>query len=377
MAEIINKGNRKWLVRVFLGRVAGRTQYHNKVVHGTKRDAQRYARDVETKRDLGTLRRTSLDVTLDKFLDDWLQEFKKGSVRERTYVGYEFILDHYVRPYLGKEVLSELTARRIQSVYNELSELGYSPRTVTYAHGLLRDALNQAVVDDLIPANPTFSTRRPPRQRKPIAVFTPEEAERFIKAAKSDRLGVVFWFALALGARPEEYTALQWCDLDLEKCEAFFHRALWWPGGGGWKIDEVKTQSALRTVNFSGVLSRALKEHKRRQNARRLRLGKKYQNYSLVFASTTGTPLSQKNLTHRHLALIMKRAEIGGPVNLYRLRHSFVTLSILSGADVKSVSRAAGHSSVAFTQDTYQHVIPAMRRDHAEKIGRLLFGVSA
>ena len=70
----------------------------------------------------------------------------------------------------------------------------------------------------------------------------------------------------------------------------------------------------------------------------------------------------------------MTKAKIQGPVNLYRLRHSFVTLSILSGADVKSVSRAAGHSSVAFTQDTYQHVLPAMRKDAAEKIGALLFG---
>jgi len=65
----------------------------------------------------------------------------------------------------------------------------------------------------------------------------------------------------------------------------------------------------------------------------------------------------------------MERAKIDGPINLYRLRHSFVTLSILSGADLKSVSRAAGHSSVAFTMDTYQHVLPSMRKDAAGKKG--------
>jgi integrase len=374
MAEIISRGKGKWLVRVFLGRTAGHTQYHNKVVHGTKKDAQKYARDKETKRDLGILRRESQAVTLDKFLDTWLEEFKRNSVRERTFAGYQFILDRYVRPHLGMEQLAELTARRIQSFYNELSEAGYSPRTVAFAHSLLRDALNQAVVDDLLLANPTFSTRRPPRQRKPIEVFTPEQAERFMKAAAIDRLGIVFWFALAVGARPEEYTALQWSDLDLVKREAFFHRTIWWPAGGGWKIDEVKTQSALRTVNFSKVLADALLSHRRKQNVQRLRLGKKYRNDGLVFASERGTPLSQRNLKHRHLAFIMKRAKIDGPINLYRLRHSFVTLSILSGADVKSVSRAAGHSSVAFTQDTYQHVLPAMRRDHADRIAKILFG---
>lgn len=374
MAEIIRRGAKKFLVRVFVCRKAGKTIYHNKVVHGTKKDAQKYARDSETRRDLGTLDKPEADdPTLNTFLDQWLIEFKKGSVKERTYVNYEYILDRYVRPYIGKDRLSELTARRIQGLYNELSEV-FSPRTVAFAHSLLRDSLNHAVVDDLIPANPTFSTRRPPRRKKLIDVFTPEEAERFIKTAKSDSQGITFWFALALGPRPEEYCALQWPDVDLNKCEATFHQSIWWPKGGGWKIEEVKTQSSLRTVNFSPKLAEALQRHKRNQNAQRLRLGKKYQNNNLVFASTIGTPLNFRHLTLRHLQPIMAKAKIGGAVNLYRLRHSFVTLSILSGADTKSVSRAAGHSSVAFTQDTYQHVLPAMRKDAAEKIGALLFG---
>jgi len=375
MAEIVSKGPGKWLVRVFLKRVDGRTKYHNKVVHGTKSDAQKYARSAETKRDLGTLDKpSSEDPTLNKFLDGWLKEFKKGSVKERTYEGYTFVLDNYVRPQLGKDRLTELTARRIQGHYNDLSEAGYSPRTVAFAHSLLRDALNHAVVEELLPSNPTFSTRRPARIKKAIDVFTPEEAERFIKAAQSDRMGIVFWFALALGPRPEEYTALQWADLDLQRCEASFHRSVWWPNSGGWKIEEVKTQSSLRTVNFSPVLADALARHKRIQSAYRLKRGKKYQNNGLVFASLKGSPMTLKNLTRRHLAPIMKRAKIEGQVNLYRLRHSFVTLSLLAGADVKSVSRAAGHSSVWFTQDTYQHVLPAMRQDAADKIGRLLFG---
>ena len=81
-----------------------------------------------------------------------------------------------------------------------------------------------------------------------------------------------------------------------------------------------------------------------------------------------------KNLARRHLGPIMVKAKIGGQVNLYRLRHSFATLSLLAGADVKSVSAALGHSSVWFTQDTYQHVIPAMRKDAELKISKMLFG---
>jgi hypothetical protein len=52
------------------------------------------------------------DPTLDKFLDGWLIAFKKKTVKERTYAGYEYVLNQYVRPYLGQDKLSELTVLR-------------------------------------------------------------------------------------------------------------------------------------------------------------------------------------------------------------------------------------------------------------------------
>jgi lysophospholipase L1-like esterase len=93
MAQIIPRGNNKWLVRIFLRRTAeAKKEFHNKVVHGTKKDAQKYARETETKRDLGTLDKPIIeDPTLNDFLDDWLIAFKQKTVRERTYAGYKSI----------------------------------------------------------------------------------------------------------------------------------------------------------------------------------------------------------------------------------------------------------------------------------------------
>ncbi len=64
---------------------------------------------------------------------------------------------------------------------------------------------------------------------------------------------------------------------------------------------------------------------------------------------------------------IMQKAKIEGPMSL-------VTLALLSGAEARSVSRTAGHATVAFTLDTYQHVLPALRKDATDRIGALLFG---
>ena len=375
MAEIIPKGKSKWLVRVFLSRQQGRTKYHSKVVHGKKSDAIKYARQTETKRDLGILDKPPADdPTLKSFLDGWMVQFKKGSVTARTYEGYAYTLKRYVEPYIGKLRLSELTARVIQDAYNQLQEEEYSPRTIAFAHGLIRDALNQAVVDGLIDSNPALATRRPPRKKKPIKVFTPEQAEAFMKSSKKDPLGILFWFALAVGFRPEEYLALQWPDLDIEKQQATVRQTIYFRKGGGWQFENVKTEAGLRTVRFDKTLADALAIHKRNQTQQRFRLGKKFQNNNLVFASPIGTPLQMRNLTLRHLVPILERAQIDGPMNLYRLRHSFVTLSLMLGIDAKQVSRAAGHASVAFTLDNYQHALPSVEKDAAERIGKLLFG---
>src|SRR5689334_18967084 len=133
MAEIVQRGKNKFLVRVFLGRTNGRARYHNKVVHGGKKAAEKYAREAEVKRDLGTLEKpVKDDPKFSTFLDDWMKEFKKGSVKERTFEGYEFILTQYVKPKLGPKRLAELTARTVQSFYNSMSESGLSPRTVRF-----------------------------------------------------------------------------------------------------------------------------------------------------------------------------------------------------------------------------------------------------
>jgi len=377
--QIIERGKDKYLVRIFLRRTPqGKRLYHNKLVHGGKKKAVAYGRDAETKRDLGTLEQTVIeDPTFNEYLDNWLITFKKKSVRERTYKGYEYILDQYVRPRLGKYRLTELTTLLIQKTYNHLTDSGYSPRTINFAHTLIKEALDQAIDAKHINYNPAVKTRRPAKVKPAPKSFTAEQAERFIREAKTDSRGILFWFALAIGARPEEYLALQWPDLDLEKREVHIVRSIWWKKGEGWKIEEVKTQSSIRTISFNSTVANALKRHKTAQQKARMKMGKKYQNNNLVFATSLGTPLHFRNLTLRHLAPIMKRAEIPAPVNLYRLRHSFVTLSLLSGADLKSVSRAAGHSTVAFTMDVYQTVLPEMRKDAGEKIGALLFRKSS
>ena len=68
---------------------------------------------------------------------------------------------------------------------------------------------------------------------------------------------------------------------------------------------------------------------------------------------------------HRKL---LKEAGIE-PLRFHDLRHTFATLALQNGVDIKTLSNTLGHFSTGFTLDTYTHVSDQMRQDAAERIG--------
>jgi integrase len=76
-----------------------------------------------------------------------------------------------------------------------------------------------------------------------MQALSPEDASRFLEAAKTDRLGIVLSFALATGLWREEYLALKWSDLDLQAGTATVRRTLIWRKGGGWYFREPRPRA--------------------------------------------------------------------------------------------------------------------------------------
>ena len=56
----------------------------------------------------------------------------------------------------------------------------------------------------------------------------------------------------------------------------------------------------------------------------------------------------------------------------HELRHTFATLSLQHGVDVKTLSNTLGHYSAGFTLDTYTHVTQWMKREAADTIGSVI-----
>src|SRR5262249_9049812 len=92
-------------------------------------------------------------LTVGAFLVRWLEESIRPTRRGKTYASYAQLVRLYLQPTLGHKVLAKLTAADVQTLINRLLEAGLAPRTVQYAHALLRAALNKAVKWGLVGRN--------------------------------------------------------------------------------------------------------------------------------------------------------------------------------------------------------------------------------
>lgn len=206
-----------------------------------------------------------------------------------------------------------------------------------------------------------------------MLAFSPGEAGRSLKAAAEDVHGTLFAFALTTGMRPEEYLALKWSDVDLQKGAATVVRTLIWRQGGEWYFGEPKTARSRRTVPLPASILSALLEHKRRQGAERLKAGANYQTNELVFAMRDGRPILLRTLDRLHFKPTLKRAKLSLNFRLYDLRHSCATLLLAMDEHPKVVSERLGHANIILTLDTYSHVLPSMQQAASEKLESILF----
>ena len=122
VGQIIARGDSRWLIRVYLGRdhETKKRTYHNRTIHGPMREAQAYLIRKLRERDLGRDLEGS-KITLNEYLDRWLETAVRPRVRAKTFQDYQGMLRRYVRPILGERVLAGMRPLDIQSMYHQMS----------------------------------------------------------------------------------------------------------------------------------------------------------------------------------------------------------------------------------------------------------------
>ena len=118
------------------------------------------------------------------------------------------------------------------------------------------------------------------------------------------------------------------------------------------------------------VAADVLKRHRTRQKKERLLAGGDWQESGLVFTSTLGTPLDERNV-RRAFKAVLNAAELR-KMRIHDLRHTCATLLLAQGVHPKVVCETLGHSQISLTLDTYSTVLPSVSRAAAEEMNEVL-----
>ena len=225
-------------------------------------------------------------------------------------------------------------------------------------HAVLHRALGQAVKWGILARNPADAVDPPRHRYKEMKALSPEEAVRFLEAAKEDRLFGLYVLAVSRGLRQGELLGLKWSDIHFTEGTVQIRRTLAWVDGGFQFLDP-KTPKSRRTVVLPAIALSALKKHRAAQAAERLILGEAWADPELVFTTTIGTPLGKSVLIRRSFKPILRKTELPD-IRFHDLRHACASLLL------------AGGENVSTTADTYARTLPGQHRQATETMDRIL-----
>ncbi|MFL6114063.1 MAG: tyrosine-type recombinase/integrase [Catenulispora sp.] len=343
---------------------------------------------------------TSGGLLVREWLTTWLDT--RVTVRSSTLRGYQAICANHLIPYLGAVPLAALSPRQVEAMlagirrHSAVWGRPVTDATVQRIHATLRTALNAAVREQLLDANPAKAVRLP-RVRRPLAVvWTPDriaewratgqrpavgvwtagQTAAFLASIREHRLYAAVHLIALRGLRRGEAAGLRWCDLDLDAATMFVTHQVQLVGGRVVQCAP-KTPSSRRVVALDRTTVTVLRRHRIQQQAELEQLGVAPNGF--VFTTTAGDPLTGDRLTRVFLKLLGS-SELP-PVRLHDLRHGAASLALQAGADLKVVQDQLGHSSIVTTADIYVSVLPEVARKAAEdtaalvlKAGRLVPG---
>lgn len=354
MKGYLRKRGKNWQICIWTGK-----QRHWETIKGRKSDAHRRLRELLTALDKGVYTPPTR-ITVAELLKQWFEGYCRTNCSLRTCDGYDSVIRLHLIPALGHFRLCDLQPRSIQTCYSNACTANLSSRTVLHFHRVLFQALRWAVKQGYLGKNPAECADPPRVVKKFMRTLTPAEVEALLAKAQDSFAYPVIYTALSTGLRQAELLGLRWRDVDLDMLSISVTQVLY-KRRGVCTFKEPKTIGSRRRVAMTPKLAQFLREYRAERESLHWHLGRPLSLDDLVFATMDAKPLDPSVLTH-NFGRICREAGLEH-VRFHDLRHTFASLMLLRGAKPKVISEALGHASVAFTMDTYSHIISGMQED--------------
>jgi len=323
--------------------------------------------------------------------EDWLPAIRHKLARS-TWESYERNIRNHVSPALGSLQLQQIDGATLNRFYADLLESGrirgtqspgLKPRTVRYLHTILHSAFDDAIRWRRLVVNPAAQATPPSatQAKSPeMRVWTQEQVLRFLELCEGDRYYWPWLFLVTTGCRRGEALGLRWSDVDFKRRVASIRQELIpltktsGRGREGFILPRTKSGKP-RVINLDSETLSALRTWKARQSEEHLLVGQGYKEHDLVFCRPDGRPYHPEAFSKAFDRRLRQERFAELPlIRLHDLRHTWATLALVAGINVKVVSERLGHSSSSITSEIYQHVAPGMQAEAAELVSAMIFG---
>ena len=278
------------------------------------------------------------------FLNIWLNEYIKISVKIKTFNHYSLLLKKYVLCKIGDLEIKDLNSKILQNLINELALKRLSTNTILAIVSVVKQSLKYGFEFNIIEPF-ILKLKFPKYKQKEIEIFNLEEQKMLINYcnnSKDNYFGIII--SLFTGIRIGELLALTWSKIDFKNKILIIDETLSYT-----KIDnkyqiiytEPKTFYSIRKIPLCN------------QIINRLKIIKQKSKCEYIISTNHNSPVSIRNY-QKCFERILDKLKIKHR-GFHSLRHTFATNAIEIGMDIKSLSEILGHSSATITLNRYVH----------------------
>lgn len=219
----------------------------------------------------------------------------------------------------------------------------------------------------MVARNPVELTKGPKMPRQQMQFWQPEEARAFLTHVAGHRLEALFYLALVTGMRKSELLGLRWADLE---SDALSVRQTVTLVRNVAMFGPPKTDGSARTLLLAPDVLAQLATRRVAYLAEQTLAGDEWQEHDLVFGQVNGAAMLPWSLDYHWVD--QRRSSGAKQIRFHDLRHTYATLAIAQGLDIRLVAERLGHAHPSITLNVYAHILNDQRKRAAISLDGLL-----
>ncbi|MBU4185433.1 MAG: site-specific integrase [Proteobacteria bacterium] len=326
----------------------------------SKKAAKEKMREIEDQLSKGSYLPEKKIPTFEEVAKDYL-EYKKLNLRASTWATLEgHTRNHFDE--INKLKVNRITTAKIEKWIAKRQKDSMNIATLRKVLLTFGQIISYSVRHRYISYNPIKDIERPRDQgrngKKKINILKSYEIKSFLDAVDNKKYKTLFMLAIMSGARQGELLGLKWTDIDSINNQIHIQRTF---NNQAWY--DVKTETSNRRVDLGPTMMTELKKW---------RLACPKCNLDLVFPNEAGQPINHNNLINRHYNPALEKAGIG-KLRFHDLRHTYASLMIEQGENIKYIQSQLGHSNPTVTLNVYAHLMKPVNQEAAIRLEKAIF----